>query len=151
MDRYKKRRKLNNGDYVRQQKRYCQQTDERVYEDWLADPDTRRLIQSELLDRGKRIPCLSTFVKYKPNYVRHGGGPLSQMVCDTCTEFGFVYVALLKQLSTLCRCTRTTCRGYHAPMGPKCTCASCAGCLIKACILNDFPFDFLFKMIDVFG
>ena len=82
----------------RTMRRLCQvpAEGERFFDNWFADSATRALIQAKLLDNNDKV-----------------GGPLSQVACDVCTEFCFVYCALMKALPTLCRCTLPTCTGYR--------------------------------------
>ena len=66
---------LPSGDYNRVQKKYYEKHNEHVFEEW------------------RKVPSLWTFLKYRPNYVDKGAGHLTQMVCDGCTDFNFLYHA----------------------------------------------------------
>ena len=139
-DVHGKRQTLPSGDCKRVHKRYYRKKEEHVYQDWTVEHAV--LIQRELLDKRKKAPSLWTFIKYRPNNIEKGGGHLTQMVCDGCTEFRFLYQALLRILRSLHQCTKTTCPGYRAPMGTKCTCPRCRNCVIQVFLEKYFQSEF---------
>eukprot|EP01083_Nonionella_stella_P015167 42451_1 len=81
---------VHKWEYV--QKRYYQKNVETLFEDWKTENGV--MIIRVLLNYRKKCPCLNTFKRYKPHYVVKGDDPLSQMACDKCTEFQYLYQAL---------------------------------------------------------
>ena len=121
--------KLPSGEYCRVQKWYYSKEHKDIYEDWKIK--FHRIIQELYLDRQRSIPVLKTFESYRPYEIEKMKKYLTQMLCDNCVPFEYLFEGLMQYLSSICKCGTTVCNNYRRSMGPQCTCINCSNCMIR--------------------
>lgn len=129
-----------NQKYLTKRIRKCTYSNDNAYRHWLQEYDL--LINLELRSHGRRVPGITTFIRYRPNWIKPCDH-LSQFACHQCVvEFGYVHKTLNKVLKEQHCCRTAKCLNYFMPMGIQCTCAACIDCKINK-LQELSPYDLL--------
>ena len=102
------------------------ETDDDVHDIWRSE--CAEIIDEHCTKQNRRIPCISTFVKYRPNHVKHRPHH-SQFGCEKCVHFRFQHQALHQKIAHHHQCG-TRCTNYRVSMGKTCTCNQCTNCIL---------------------
>ena len=119
--------RAENIEYEHVQLRFYCETEDVIYEKWKFE--CRALIKAVLLDNRKRVPTLGTFTKYRPHHVRFNKH-IKLMACDLCTDFGYLWQAMITALCSIHYCGTPRCPNHQLYMGTRCTCSQCRSCFI---------------------
>ena len=110
-------------------KLFYTENDVDLYQEWLYE--NVDLLRRERLAKQQPLISRKTFTNYKPNYVQKTSY-LSQFACTIDTEFDWIHATMMKTLQDNHECgDPNKCTNFAIPMGTRCTCDRCSGCIIS--------------------